>query len=156
MHIGEQKYQRVLALHKHGKSFFQYAKDLGCLDEHVMIIHAIWADEHDIDAIADCGCSVVHNPVSNLWIGSGVMPYRRLWDRGIPIGLGIDDMAVDGTFNLWGVAKTAGVMHRISEPDWFKVAQGIRASVVFDFVAGPAACASRTSSECWHRTTKPI
>ena len=120
MHIGEQKYQRVLSLHKHGKSFFQYAKDLGCLDEHVMIIHAIWADERDIDAIAECGCSVVHNPVSNLWIGSGVMPYRRFWDRGIPIGLGIDDLAVDGTFNLWGVAKTAGMMHRIAEPDWLK------------------------------------
>ena len=29
-------------------------------------------------------------------------------------------MAVDGTFNFWGVAKTAGVMHRISEPDWLK------------------------------------
>ena len=120
MHIGEQKYQRVLSLQKHGKSFFQYARDLGCLDEHVMIIHAIWADENDIDAIADCGCSVVHNPVSNLWIGSGVMPYRRFWDRGIPIGLGLDDMVVDGTANLWGVAKTAGLMHRIAEPDWLK------------------------------------
>ena len=120
MHIGEQKYQRVLSLQKHGKSFFQYARDLGCLDEHVMIIHAIWADEHDIDAIADCGCSVVHNPISNLWIGSGVMPYRRIWDKGIPIGLGIDDMAVDGAANLWGVAKTAGLIHRISEPDWLK------------------------------------
>ena len=120
MHIGEQKYQRVLSLQKHGKSFFQYARDLGCLDEHVMIIHAIWADENDIGAIADCGCSVVHNPVSNLWIGSGVMPYRRFWDRGIPIGLGLDDMVVDGTANLWGVAKTAGLMHRIAEPDWLK------------------------------------
>ena len=63
MHIGEQKYQRVLSLHKHGKSFFQYVRDLGFLDERVMVIHAIWADEDDIEAIADCGSSVVHNPI---------------------------------------------------------------------------------------------
>ena len=120
MHIGEQKYQRVLSLHKHGKSFFQYVRDLGFLDERVMVIHAIWADEDDIEAIAECGSSVVHNPISNMWIGSGVMPYRRFWDKGVPIGLGIDDMAVDGALNLWSVAKAAGILHRIAEPDWLK------------------------------------
>ena len=118
MHVGETKYQRVLSLRKHGQSFFQYAKDLGCLDERVMIIHAVWADEQDIDAIAEC--AVVHNPITNLWCGSGIMPFRRLWDRGIPIGLGVDDIGADGSANLWSVAKTAGLVHRVAEPDWLK------------------------------------
>ena len=53
------------------------------LNEQDMVIHAVWVDEDDILLMADSGCSVAHNPVSNLKIGSGAMPFRRLRDHGI-------------------------------------------------------------------------
>ncbi len=75
----ETKLQRVLAreqLRFAGRSLVRYAADLGCLSERMNIIHAIWVDDADLDLIAAAGAVVAHNPISNLRLGSGVMPFR--------------------------------------------------------------------------------
>ena len=87
MHLLETKLQRVLGEVKYGKSLVRFASDLGFLDERVMVIHAIWVDEFDVDLLANSGCSVAHNPICNLRLGSGVMNFRRLkecWDQHLP------------------------------------------------------------------------
>jgi 5-methylthioadenosine/S-adenosylhomocysteine deaminase len=118
IHILETKEQRVLGEVKYGKSLVQYVHDLGLLDERMMVIHAIWVDDQDVKLIADAGCTVAHNPISNLRLGSGVMTFRRLRDYGIPICLGTDEANVDDTANVWGVGKIAGLIHSITEPDY--------------------------------------
>lgn len=118
MHILETKLQRVLGHEKHGKSFIQYVKDQGVLTERAVVIHSVWVDDEDIAAMAESGCSIIHNPISNLKIGSGVMPFRRLKDAGLNIGLGIDEVPVDDGCNLWTVGKTAGLVHKIADPEY--------------------------------------
>ncbi len=41
--------------------------------------------------MAKAGCSIAHNPISNLKIGSGVMPFRALKDAGLSICIGTDE-----------------------------------------------------------------
>ncbi len=118
IHMLETKLQRVLGEQKFGKSLVQYVKNLGFLDERMLVIHAIWVDEHDIESLAEAGCTVAHNPVCNLKLGSGVMPFRRLRDHGIPIALGTDERNTDDTINVWGVMKMAGLIHKIAERDY--------------------------------------
>jgi 5-methylthioadenosine/S-adenosylhomocysteine deaminase len=83
-----------------------------------MVIHAIWIDDEDIRLLADSGCSVAHNPVSNLKIGSGVMPYRRLQNAGVNICIGNDEASTDDGVNLWTVGKIAGLVHNIGGSDY--------------------------------------
>jgi 5-methylthioadenosine/S-adenosylhomocysteine deaminase len=118
VHILETRLQRVLGQEKYGKSLIRYVHDLGLLDERKMVIHAIWVDRADIELLAASGCTVAHNPISNLKIGSGVMPFRALRDAGIPICLGSDEASVDDTANMWGVAKVAGLVHKIGDPEY--------------------------------------
>ena len=59
--------------------------DLGFLDERMLVIHAIWVDDADMDLLAAAGCTVAHNPICNLRLGSGIMPFRALRDRGVLI-----------------------------------------------------------------------
>ncbi len=118
IHMLETKLQRVLGREKFGKSLVRHVHDLGFLDERMMVIHAIWIDDGDIRLLADSGCTVAHNPVCNLRLGSGVMPYRKLRDAGVPICLGTDEMNTDDSVNLWFVAKTAALLHTLAMPDW--------------------------------------
>jgi cytosine/adenosine deaminase-related metal-dependent hydrolase len=121
MHILETRLQRVLGQEKFGRSLVRYAHDMGVLNEQAMVIHAIWVDEADIRLMADSGCSVAHNPVSNVKIGSGVMPFRRLRKAGINVCLGNDEASTDDGVNLWTVVKLAGLLHNIGGPgfdDW--------------------------------------
>jgi len=118
LHILETKTQRVLGEENYGKSLIQYVSDLGFLNDKMTVIHSIWVDEKDMRAMAASGCSVAHNPVCNMKIGSGIMPFRRLRDHGINICLGADEMGADDSCNMWGVLKQAGLIHRISQPDY--------------------------------------
>jgi cytosine/adenosine deaminase-related metal-dependent hydrolase len=118
IHILETKVQRVLGQLKYGKSLVRHVHDLGFLDERMMVIHAIWIDDADIALLADARCTVAHNPVCNLRLGSGVMPYGRLRAAGVPICLGSDEMNTDDSVNLWFVAKTAALLHTLATPDY--------------------------------------
>ncbi len=117
VHMLETRVQRVLGMQK-GRSLVQDFYARGALSDRCNIIHAIWMDDADYDLIAETGASVAHNPISNLRLGSGVMPFRRLRERDINICLGTDEAIADDSVNMWGVAKMAGLIHNIADPDY--------------------------------------
>jgi 5-methylthioadenosine/S-adenosylhomocysteine deaminase len=117
-HMLETRLQRVLGQEWfNGRSLVRLTADLGMLSPRMNIIHAIWVDDDDLDLIAEAGAVIAHNPVSNLRLGSGVMPFRAICDRGIPVCLGTDEAIADDAVNMWGVAKAAGLVHNITSPD---------------------------------------
>lgn len=118
IHMLETKLQRVLGEEKYGRSLVRHVHELGFLDERMQVVHAIWVDEDDMALLAQVRCTVAHNPVCNLKLGSGVMPFRRLADHGVPICLGTDEAVADDTANLWGVIKMAGLIHKITDPEY--------------------------------------
>ncbi|MEM1066269.1 MAG: amidohydrolase family protein [Pseudomonadota bacterium] len=118
VHVLETRLQRVLGQEKYEKSLIGYLDDLGCLDERKQVIHAVWIDEDDVARLAASGALVAHNPISNLKLGSGVMPLRALRKAGVPLCLGTDEAACDDTANLWGVMKTGALLQKITNPDW--------------------------------------
>src|SRR5262249_20333900 len=120
IHMLETKTQRVLGQTRWGKSLIRHVHDLGFLDERVMVIHSIWVDDDDIALMADAGCVVAHNPVCNLKLGSGIMPFRKLRAAGVAIALGSDEKAADDTADMWAVAKTASLIHRVTDPDYLR------------------------------------
>jgi 5-methylthioadenosine/S-adenosylhomocysteine deaminase len=118
IHILETRLQRVMGQEKYGKSLVRYVHDLGCLDSRKMVIHAIWVDNADIALMAQANCSVAHNPICNLKLGSGVMQFRALRDAGINIAIGTDEAPCDDTTNIWQAAKMLGLVQKITTPDW--------------------------------------
>lgn len=123
-HMLETKVQRTLMTEQSrfaGQSLVQYTAAAGLLKPHTNVIHAVWVDDADLDVIAGAGATVVHNPVSNLRLGSGVLPWRAMLNHGIPVALGTDEAICDDTVNVWTVAKTAGLIHNVSgldSDDW--------------------------------------
>ncbi len=119
VHVLETKLQRVFGEERlGGRSLIRYVADLGLLSDRLNIIHGIWLDDADLDLIAEAGALVAHNPISNLRLGSGVMPFRRMRDRGIPIALGSDEAIADDSADMWQVAKLAAMIHTLSDDDY--------------------------------------
>jgi cytosine/adenosine deaminase-related metal-dependent hydrolase len=119
IHVLETKLQRVLGLEKlGGRSLIRYLSDQQVLSQRAHLIHGIWLDEADMDLIAAAGAVIAHNPISNLRLGSGIMPFRALRDRRIPVCLGSDEAIADDAINLWAVAKLAGLIHNLSAVDY--------------------------------------
>ena len=103
-----------------GRSLVQYTEEIGMLSERMNIIHAVWVNNVDLDIIAEYGACVAHNPISNLRLGSGIMPLRQMLDRNIPVCLGVDEAIADDSVNMWSVMKSAATIHNLSDWDYSK------------------------------------
>lgn len=123
-HMLETKVQRALMTEQNrfgGRSLIRYTAEAGLLTPHTNVIHAVWVDDADLSTLAETGATVVHNPISNLRLGSGVLPWRAMLDHGIPVALGTDEAICDDSINVWTVAKVAGLIHNVSgldSDDW--------------------------------------
>lgn len=118
IHVLETKLQRVLGDEKYGRSLVHYTADEGALGPHTVAIHAIWLDDDDIALLARSGATIAHNPVCNLRLGSGIAPFRRWRNAGVPVCIGTDEILADDSANLWAALKTTGLVHTLADPDW--------------------------------------
>ena len=116
-HILESKVQAVTSHALYGKTLVRYVHDLGLLNRNTTIAHGIWLTDDDIALLGEARCSVVHNALSNLKLGSGLCPVRRLLDAGVNLALGSDGISTSDTPRMFSVMQCAGLMHNISSPD---------------------------------------
>ena len=94
-HLSETRYQAGYAHRTYGKSWVGRLSELGMLSERFSGAHAIWVDAADLDLIKRSGAQVVHNPSSNLRLGSGVAPLRAFLERDIPVAFGLDSLSMN-------------------------------------------------------------
>lgn len=62
----------------------------GLVGPRSLLAHGIWLDDTDRAELADRGATLVHCPGSNLFLGSGLMPWRTCDDAGVAVALGSD------------------------------------------------------------------
>lgn len=127
--------QETLAQYMHGPELFdgvsmvRFLFDQGLLGPETTIAHGVWIDAEDIRCIADSGANVVHNPVSNLKLGSGVAPVRRLMEAGVNVALGTDGLTCNDALDLFEVTKLAAILSCIATSDetrWLSPAEALR------------------------------
>jgi 5-methylthioadenosine/S-adenosylhomocysteine deaminase len=112
-HALETRIQRVTGEVFYGKSIIRHLKDIGFLGPHVLLVHCVWASEEDLDEISETGASVIHCPVSNLKLGSGVAPLERMLDKKIIVSLGTDNTSCNDAQNMFEVMKLAALLPKI-------------------------------------------
>ncbi|MDQ6778980.1 MAG: amidohydrolase [Actinomycetota bacterium] len=117
-HVLETKVQLVTGRELYGKSLVQHLHDAGALNERLTMAHAIWITPEDIELMVASGCSVAHNPVCNLRIGSGIAPLRELLDAGINVALGTDEIDCNDSGRLFDVMHLAGLIHNLTDYDY--------------------------------------
>jgi 5-methylthioadenosine/S-adenosylhomocysteine deaminase len=123
-HLAETKTQAVLGLARYGRSLVSHLAALGFIGPRFSAAHAIWIDDDDIGTLAASGATVVHNPMSNLRIGSGVAPARAILDAGLAMGIGTDASNTSDGQNMFEALRLAAYLSRIADPDpdrWLSV-----------------------------------
>jgi 5-methylthioadenosine/S-adenosylhomocysteine deaminase len=88
----------------------------GLLGGDATLAHCLWLDDREIELLGETGSGVSHNPVSNSYIGSGMIRLRALRSAGAVVGLGTDGVAVTGK-DMFEVMKQAVLVQRGSSGD---------------------------------------
>lgn len=117
-HLLETRMQAVTSQHMYGKTLVEHMKAIGVLTPHVCGAHGIWVSNSDIDLLADAGCSVVHNALSNLKLGSGVARVRQLMNAGVNVALGTDGYCASESARMFEVMKAAATLQNVQSADY--------------------------------------
>ncbi|HEM61018.1 MAG TPA: hypothetical protein ENO24_01910, partial [Chloroflexi bacterium] len=94
MHADETKLQALLCREIYGSSAISHMHQQGLLGPQVSLAHCVWVDDQDLEILAETGATVVHNPASNLKLGSGFAPILEMKERGVSMALGADGIAI--------------------------------------------------------------
>jgi guanine deaminase len=78
---------------KFGPGSAQAGKSL--LGPRSVLAHAVHCEDHELARITDTETSIAHCPTSQLFLGSGTMPWRRTTASGVNVALGTDVSAGD-------------------------------------------------------------
>jgi cytosine/adenosine deaminase-related metal-dependent hydrolase len=92
-HLAETREEEEYCKELYGCRPVDYLEELGWLAEDVWCAHCVHLDDGDVSRLAETSTGVAHCPSSNLRLGAGVAPVRRLLDAGAPVGLGVDGSA---------------------------------------------------------------
>lgn len=113
-HVLETKMQQVTGEVFYKKSIVRRLFDLGVLNKRSSIVHGIWITDEDIELLAQKNATVLHNPNSNLNLGSGAIPMHKLQQSGVNIALGVDE-GIQTRWDPFEMMRTAMYIQRAAQ-----------------------------------------
>lgn len=117
IHVSETAEEVGMTQEEVGLRPVRWLDEIGILDEHSQIVHAVWVDDEELNLLAQSGATVVHCPVSNAVLGSGIAPIRSMLDRNVRLRLGTDGPASNDTQDCFENMKTALCLARAVHKD---------------------------------------
>jgi 5-methylthioadenosine/S-adenosylhomocysteine deaminase len=119
-HLLSGKGQVMVGRKRYGGSTVAFLQRIGALNESSSYAHSIWLDDEEIGLIANSPAVIVHNPVSNMKLGSGRAPIPQLKKAGAHIALGADGGSSADAQNMFENLKGVAVSHRncLEQEDW--------------------------------------
>lgn len=86
---------------------------LGFFDNKCLVAHAVHLDKEDYQILENKNVSVVHNPSSNLKLGSGIANLKAMQSRGINICLGTDGSASNNKLDMFREMYLSSVLQKV-------------------------------------------
>ncbi len=96
----------------YGMTSIEICRETGVLDVPVMAAHCVHLTDSDLRIMKEKNASVVHNPTSNLKLGSGIARVPEMMDMGINVCLGTDGAASNNNLNMFEEMNIAAILHK--------------------------------------------
>jgi 5-methylthioadenosine/S-adenosylhomocysteine deaminase len=117
IHVAESKGEVEIDLEKRGLRHVEWMDSLGVLDSSVQLVHSVWLNDKELEMIARHGAIVVHCPVANMYLASGVARIPEMLKMGITVALGTDGPGSNNSQDMMELLKTTALLHKVSTLD---------------------------------------
>ena len=114
IHVAEAQEEIDMLYERTGLRHIEWLHSLDALGPDVQLVHSVWVEDAELDLIAESGAPVVHCPVSNMYLASGVAPVRKMLDRGIPVALATDGPGSENSQDMLEALKFAALLAKVS------------------------------------------
>lgn len=96
----------------YGMTSIEICEKTGVLDVPVLAAHCVHMTDSDLEIMKRKGCSIAHNPSSNLKLGSGIARVPKMIGMGINVCLGTDGAASNNNLNMFEEINLAALLHK--------------------------------------------
>ena len=117
VHISETRSEHEDCVGRWGMTPVQVLEKHGVWDVRAIAAHCVWTTPDDWAILAEHGVSAVHNPCSNLKLGSGIAPVIGLRKAGVNVALGTDGVSSNNTTDLFEDMKIAAMLQNGAQQD---------------------------------------
>ena len=115
-----------------GLTPIQILNRYGVWNTRAIAAHCVYTTPEDWTIMADKGVSCVHNPYSNLKLGSGIAPIPAMAKAGVNVALGTDGVSSHNSTDLFDDLKLTAVLHNgvARDPLAFTARQALEVATV--------------------------
>lgn len=117
MHTAETREEVQQCVDATGLRHVQWLDRLGVLGPDVQLVHCVWLDESEIERVAETGTVIVHCPISNMYLASGIAPVTRMLKRGIPVALASDGPGSNNSQDMLETLKFTACLQKVGTLD---------------------------------------
>ena len=135
MHINENGVDNQISMDRHGMNMVPYLETVGFLRPDLLAIHNVVTDPADIDLYAKYDVKLSYNPVSNMYLGSGIPPMIDMYKAGLKIGIGTDGAGSNNSLDMLESMKVAALLQKVAARD----ASVVDAQTILDWATCDAA-----------------
>lgn len=96
-----------------GLNPLDYLEKAGLLDlKELILAHSVWMPESAMKTLSKRNVTVVHNPGSNLKLGSGIAPISEMLKSGMSVAIGTDGAASNNRLDMWDEIRSTALLHK--------------------------------------------
>ena len=117
IHCAETAIEVQMSLDERGLRHVPWLASLDALGPDVQLAHSVWLDDAELDLIARSGSVVVHCPVSNMYLASGVARVPEMRARGIAVALASDGPGSNNRQDMFEVLKATALLQKVHHLD---------------------------------------
>ena len=100
-----------------GLTEVEFAESLGILDQETMLAHQVNCGPRDVEILARTGTQIVHNPLANTILGSGMPPVIEMLAAGVPVAISTDGSGSADNQNILAAARLAAQYQKALHQD---------------------------------------
>ncbi|SMB92016.1 5-methylthioadenosine/S-adenosylhomocysteine deaminase [Thermanaeromonas toyohensis ToBE] len=117
VHISETPFDREASCVEHGLPDIDVLEQLGMLGPKTLMVHCVYLTDRDVRLSKFFDARVSYNPVSNMYLSSGVAPIPKLLGWGVTVGLATDGAASNNSNDMLETLKFAALLLKVAHLD---------------------------------------
>ena len=100
-----------------GLTEVEFMEKIGVLDAETVIAHQVNCGPRDVEILARSGAKIVHNPLANTILGSGMPPVIDMLAAGVPVAISTDGSGSADNQNIIAAARLASQYQKAKYQD---------------------------------------
>ncbi len=112
-HLAESRWELETILRRTGLTPAAYLDRLIGDVPKVVVAHAVWMSDSDIELAADRRWAVAHCPTSNMKFGNGAARVPAMLAAGVVVGLGTDSNMTNNNLDMWEEMRQAALLQKV-------------------------------------------